>query len=98
MRFPDWIIDFLKWPDLRPTESIVIETQEAVLKAIARQPGSIITGEEPYRADKPLRYRTVQRLLTLEDLSIGRGYDISGTDYITLTAQGWERITDVDRV
>ncbi len=84
----------LKWPDPKPSEGIVIEDQIGVLKAIAKQPGSIIRvgkNDEPYRADKPLRYRTVQRLFDLEELRNHR--DPSGIEYITLSARGWERIT-----
>ena len=82
----------------------MIEDQIGVLQAIAKQPGSIIKDEKPHRAGKPLRYRTVKRLLDMGDLSTGRGYNSSGTDvtlgyeYITLTSAGWERITNVDKV
>ncbi len=94
MRLLERIFDKLRWPDPKPTEGILIEDQIGVLKAIAEQPGSIIKGgpaSEPYRAGKPLRYRTVERLLGLEELRIGR--DLSGIEYITLTARGWDRIT-----
>ena len=86
------ILNSLRWPDPKPTEGIVIEDQIGVLKAIAKEPGSIIKDEEPYRAGKPLRYRTIQRLLELEQLVLGRE-DLRGIDYITLTARGWDRIT-----
>ncbi len=75
----------------------MIESQEAVLKAIARQPGSSIHGDEPFKADKPLRYRTVQRLLELEDLALQRADDNDGTTFIIVTAQGWDRITKIDK-
>ena len=75
----------------------MIEDQIGVLKAIAEQPGSMIRGNEPYRADQPLRYRTVQRLLATHDLHIQRADDVESTTVITLTAFGWERITDVDK-
>ncbi len=92
----------LRWPDPKPTEGIVIEDQIGVLQAIAQQPGSIIKDEEPYRAGKPLRYRTVQRLLGLgqltngqDDRSIAYSHIVRdiGLPYITLTARGWDRIT-----
>ncbi len=92
MRLIERIFDKLRWPDPEPLlEGSVIEDQIGVLKAIATQPGSIIKDEEPHRAGEPLRYRTVQRLLTLEQLVSGR--DDRGISYITLTARGWERIT-----
>ncbi len=69
----------------------MIEDQIGVLRAIAKEPGSIIKDEEPHRAGKPLRYRTIQRLLELEQLVSGRAD--RGIDYITLTARGWDRIT-----
>ncbi len=82
----------LRWPDPKPTEGIVIEDQIGVLKAIAKEPGSIIKDVEPHRAGKPLRYRTIQRLLELKQLVLGRE-DLRGIAYITLTARGWDRIT-----
>ncbi len=91
------ILNSLRWPDPKPPEGIVIEDQIGVLKAIAKQPGSIIKDEEPhslvlvFRAGKALRYRTIHRLLEMEQLVIGR--DDRGINYITLTARGWERIT-----
>ena len=85
----------LRWPDSKPSEGIVIEDQIGVLQAIAEQPGSIIKDEEPHRAGKPLRYRTVQRLLALDDLVYHR--TDNGTLYIVVTSKGWERITDVDK-
>ncbi len=85
------ILNSLRWPDSKPSEGIVIEDQIGVLQAIAQQPGSIIKDEEPHRAGKPLRYRTIQRLLELGQLVSGR--DDRGINYITLTARGWERIT-----
>jgi hypothetical protein len=88
----DWKLQF---PDPKPSEGIVIENQVLVLRAIAHQPGSIIKDEEPYRAGKPLRYRTVRRLLDLGLLTSGR--DDRGIDYITVTPKGWDRITDVDK-
>ncbi len=91
MNLLERIFDKLRWPDPKPTEGIVIEDQIGVLQAIATQPGSIIKDEEPHRAGKPLRYRTIQRLLELEQLVSGR--DDRGIDYITLTARGWDRIT-----
>ena len=86
----------LRWPDPKPSEGIVIEDQIGVLRAIAKEPGSIIkvnTIDVPYRAGKPLRYRTVQRLLELEQLTLQRAHDGSDLTLITLTARGWERIT-----
>ena len=88
----------LRFPDPKPSEGHMIESQEAVLKAIARQPGSSIHGEEPFKADRPLRYRTVQRLLELGDLAFQRADDFEGTSYIVVTAQGWDRITKIDKV
>ena len=102
MRLIERIFDKLRWPDPKPSEGIVIEDQIGVLKAIAKEPGSIIKDEEPYRAGKPLRYRTVQRLLELgqltngqDDRSIAYSHIVRdvGLPYITLTARGWERIT-----
>ena len=86
----------LRWPDPKPSEGIVIEDQIGVLRAIAKQPGSMIRADDPYRAGKPLRHRTVDRLLTMHHLHIQRADDIESTSVITLTAFGWERITDVD--
>ncbi len=91
MRLLERIFDKLRWPDPKPSEGIVIEDQIGVLKAIAKEPGSIIKDEEPHRAGKPLRYRTIQRLLEMEQLVSFR--DDGGTSYITLNARGWERIT-----
>ncbi len=96
MRLIKRIFDKLRWPDPKPSEGIVIEDQIGVLKAIAKQPGSIIRVEDPslpYRADKPLRYRTVIRLIEMDQLTIQHADDATGTNYITLTARGWERIT-----
>ena len=91
MNLLEQIFAKLRWPDPKPTEGIVIEDQIGVLKAIAKEPGSIIKDEAPHRAGKPLRYRTIQRLLNLEQLVSGR--DDRGIDYITLSARGWDRIT-----
>jgi hypothetical protein len=88
------VLHSLRWSDLKPSEGIVIEDQIGVLRAIAHSPGSIIKDEEPHRAGKPLRYRTIQRLLKLEQLT--NGLDDRGIGYITLTAEGWDRIVVVD--
>jgi hypothetical protein len=91
------IFDKLRLPDPKPSEGIVIEDQEGVLEAIAQQPGSIIKMSNPYRAGKPLRYRTVMRLLDREDLVITVAADLESTAYITLTAKGWDRLLTVDK-
>ncbi len=92
MNLLERIFSNLRWPDPE-SEDFVIESQDAVLKAVARQPGSAIKADEPYRADRPLRYRTVQRLLEFGDLAFQRADDAEGTTYIIVTAQGWNRIT-----
>jgi hypothetical protein len=96
MNLLERIFDKLRWPDPKPSEGIVIEDQIGVLKAIAEQPGSVIRADNLW-AGKPLRHRTVERLLAMHDLFLQRADDMESTSVITLTAFGWERITDVDR-
>jgi len=88
------ILTSLRWPDPKPTEGgIVIEGQLEVLKAIAKEPGSVIPFENSPRAgDRPIRFRTVRRLVELDQLGI-RHSDQDNNLYLTLTARGWERIT-----
>jgi len=89
----------LAWDIPPPEDPPMIENQQRALRLIAEQPGSIISGEEPYRiGTKPARYRTIQRLITLGYLELLRADDIDGTVYIQLTVDGWDRIaTKVDK-
>ena len=91
------IIDNLEWPDPKASEGPVIESQVAVLRAIARQPGSVILYEDPARAGtKPIRFRTIRRLVELGDLEIHQS-DQSQKLYLVLSNEGWDRITKVDK-
>ena len=94
------VIARLEFPDSPSSQDPpMLESQTFVLRAIAEQPGSVIRAMEPYRAgDKPLRARTVERLLATHELHIQRADDVGGTTFITLTAFGWDRITTVDKV
>ncbi len=83
----------LRWPDPKSTEGILIEDQIGVLQAIAKEPGSVIPFEDPPRAgDRPIRFRTVRRLVELDQLWITQA-DHNNNLYLTLTARGWDRIT-----
>lgn len=83
----------IQYLDPKRTEGSVIENQVAVLKVIAQQPGSVIPYVDPPRAgNKPIRFRTVRRLVELDQLGI-RQSDLNNSLYLFLTARGWERIT-----
>lgn len=88
------IINSVEWPDPKPTEGSVIESQMLVLKAIAERPGSVIAwSETPRVEDKPIRLRTVERLIDIGELEMRRADDADGTLYVQLTVKGWDRIT-----
>ena len=71
----------------------MIEDQIGVLKAIAKEPGSVIPFEDPPRAGgKPIRFRTVRRLVELDQLWVTQA-NHNNNLYLTLTARGWDRIT-----
>ena len=91
------IFTSLSWPDSKTAEVSVIERQESVLYIIAQQPGSVIAWSENLRAgDKPIRLRTVTRLVDMGELEILRADNPEGTLYVQLTIAGWDRIAKVD--
>ena len=91
------VIGSLEWPDPKPLslkDPSMIERQESVLRVIAQRPGSAIVWSETPRADeRPIRLRTVERLVDMGELEILRADNAEGTLYIQLTAKGWDRIT-----
>ncbi len=78
-------------------DPLILEKQNDVLKAVAQQPGSAVAWSDRMRAgDKPLRLRTIERLIELGDLEIRRADDYEGTMYLQLTVQGWDRVVKID--